>query len=165
MATDSPDPEDLSRKNCRRGLRGTGTPVVSVRGENGQVAEEATARHNHCYAKLLGLSRRTEDRLLIAGIDGEWVEGGSGVWQLRCPDGANLNWSSTRGTIWCQGKQPAKSALEAKSPRPLKHRSRRQQRPHGLLRPPPARCLSSTDMTNRREPRSKRCYGDGIWSR
>jgi len=55
-----------------------------------------------------------KDRLLIAGIDGEWAEGGSGVWQLRCPDGANLNWSSTRGTIWCQGKQPAKSALEAK---------------------------------------------------
>src|SRR5215467_5641239 len=55
-----------------------------------------------------------KDRLLLAGIDGEWIEGANGVWQLRCPEDANLNWSSTRGTIWCQGKEPAKSALETK---------------------------------------------------
>jgi predicted nucleotide-binding protein len=61
-----------------------------------------------------GLLDELKDRLLVAGIDGDWVERGQGVWQLRCPDGANLNWSSTKGTIWCDGKESAKSALEAK---------------------------------------------------
>src|SRR6185312_2257997 len=55
-----------------------------------------------------------KDRLLLADIEGEWIDRGNGVWQLKCPDGANMNWSSTKGTIWCDGKAVAKSALETK---------------------------------------------------
>jgi predicted nucleotide-binding protein len=55
-----------------------------------------------------------KDRLLVAGIDGEWIERGNGVWQLKGSDGANLNYSSTKGTIWCDGKAAAKATLEVK---------------------------------------------------
>lgn len=55
-----------------------------------------------------------KDRLLIAGIDGEWIDRGNGVWQLKGPDGANMSWSSTKGTIWCDGRATAKSVLETK---------------------------------------------------
>jgi predicted nucleotide-binding protein len=67
-----------------------------------------------CYMppSFSGTFDELKDRLLLNGIDGEWVERGNGVWQLRCFDGANLNWSSTRKTIWCDGKQEARSSLE-----------------------------------------------------
>lgn len=61
-----------------------------------------------------GLFDDLKDRILVAGIDGDWIDRGNGVWQLKSPDGANMSWSSTKGTIWCDGKQPGKSALEAK---------------------------------------------------
>jgi predicted nucleotide-binding protein len=63
-------------------------------------------------ATFNGSHEQLKDRLLLAGIDGEWFERGNGVWQLKGPDGANCNWSSTKGTIWCDGKPAAKAALE-----------------------------------------------------
>ena len=52
------------------------------------------------------------DRLLAAGVDGEWREQPNQIWQLRRSDGSNVNWSSTKGTIWCDGKQAAREACE-----------------------------------------------------
>ncbi len=63
-------------------------------------------------ATFHGSQEALKDRLLLAGIDGEWVERGNGVWQHRCPDGANLNWASTTGRVWIDGKATAKAALE-----------------------------------------------------
>ena len=38
----------------------------------------------------------------------------NGNWQLKGIDGANINWSSTKGTIWCDGKPAAKALVEGK---------------------------------------------------
>ncbi|MFZ5675978.1 MAG: TIR domain-containing protein [Pseudomonadota bacterium] len=62
--------------------------------------------------KFKGTLEDLKDRLLVAGCDGEWVERGNGVHQLRGADGANLNWSSTKGTLWCDGDRATKGALE-----------------------------------------------------
>jgi hypothetical protein len=58
-------------------------------------------------------SRETlADRLSSAGLNPEWFELGNGVWQAVFPEGDSLNWSSTKGTIWCQGKPELKQARE-----------------------------------------------------
>src|ERR1700691_3357649 len=65
-------------------------------------------------ATFNGPHEKLKDKLLLAGIDGEWFERDNGVWQLKGADGANCNWSSTKGTIWCDGKPAIKAALEAR---------------------------------------------------
>jgi predicted nucleotide-binding protein len=55
-----------------------------------------------------------KDRLLVAGIDGEWIEQPNQVWRLKCPDGTGVNWSATKGTLWCDGNPALKPALEQK---------------------------------------------------
>jgi predicted nucleotide-binding protein len=52
------------------------------------------------------------DRLSSAGLNPDWVERENGVWQAVFAEGDSLNWSSTKGTIWCQGKQELKQARE-----------------------------------------------------
>jgi predicted nucleotide-binding protein len=52
------------------------------------------------------------DRLASAGLDPEWIERGNGICQAVFPEGDSLNWSSTKGTIWCQGKPELKQARE-----------------------------------------------------
>jgi hypothetical protein len=47
------------------------------------------------------------------GLTGRWSELANGVKQFRNSDGACLSWSSTRGTIWYGGPQPAKDRLAA----------------------------------------------------
>jgi hypothetical protein len=39
----------------------------------------------------------------FAGVRGRWREGPNGVWRFSCFDGAGMNWSSTRGTLWFDG--------------------------------------------------------------
>jgi predicted nucleotide-binding protein len=55
-----------------------------------------------------------KDQLLVAGIDGEWIERANQVWTLKCADGSGVNWSATKGTLWCDGNPALKSALEQK---------------------------------------------------
>jgi hypothetical protein len=45
-------------------------------------------------------------------LDGEWLEEPNSVWRFKCKDGAGFHWSSTRGTLWCDGPSPQKEALE-----------------------------------------------------
>jgi predicted nucleotide-binding protein len=63
-------------------------------------------------ATFHGSVEQLKDQLLLAGLDGEWLERGNGVWQLKGADGANCDWSSTKGTIWCDGKAASKAAFE-----------------------------------------------------
>jgi predicted nucleotide-binding protein len=65
-------------------------------------------------SKFVGDLQALKDKLLLAGIDGEWVERPNQVYQLKCADGSNINWSATKGTVWCDGKMAAKGALEQK---------------------------------------------------
>ena len=48
------------------------------------------------FRDLKGLLKRN-------GIDGRWEKKPNGVKLLRRHNGSVLSWSSTQGTIWCQG--------------------------------------------------------------
>jgi hypothetical protein len=41
-----------------------------------------------------------------ADVRGRWEKCPNGVWRFRCRDGAGMNWSSTRGTLWFDGPDP-----------------------------------------------------------
>lgn len=69
-----------------------------------------------------------KDRLLLLGLDGEWLEQPNGVWKFRCSDRSALLWSSTKGTVWFEGPPGSKAAFERRvtgqlengRPRPLR---------------------------------------------
>jgi hypothetical protein len=50
-----------------------------------------------------GNLRELQDLVLLTGDLGEWQEKPNGIWRYRSEDGAGLNWSSTRGTLWFDG--------------------------------------------------------------
>ncbi len=79
------------------------------------VAPTRTRTHNRVMPpKFNGSLDGLKDKLLLAGIEGEWQEMANGNWQLKGVEGANINWSSTKGTIWCDGKAAPKAAIEEK---------------------------------------------------
>jgi hypothetical protein len=53
-----------------------------------------------------------QDIVLLTTIYGHWEEKPNGIWRYRSEDGAGLNWSSTRGTVWFDGKESAKAILQ-----------------------------------------------------
>jgi hypothetical protein len=53
-----------------------------------------------------------QDLVLLTGVYGEWQENPNGVWRYLCEDRAGLNWSSTRGTVWCDGPPKPRARLE-----------------------------------------------------
>lgn len=53
------------------------------------------------------------DAVAAAGHEGEWEQKPNNCWRFRCRDRAGLNWSETKGTIWFDGPDPAKTALAA----------------------------------------------------
>jgi hypothetical protein len=42
----------------------------------------------------------------FSDVRGRWQPLPHGVWGFRCRDGAGMNWSSTRGTLWFDGSDP-----------------------------------------------------------
>jgi hypothetical protein len=64
--------------------------------------------------KFVGPHQTLQDRLLLLGLDGEWREQPNKVWRFVCVDGAGLNWSETKGTVWFDGSPTAKAILRAK---------------------------------------------------
>jgi hypothetical protein len=63
--------------------------------------------------KFVGTLEQLKDRLLLAGLDGEWRQQPNKVWRFVCGDRAGLNWSGTKGTLWFDGPASAKANLEA----------------------------------------------------
>lgn len=61
--------------------------------------------------KFHGTLEQLQDRLLLLGVDGAWEELPNKVWKLRCRDRSGLDWSETKGTIWCDGPASEKAAL------------------------------------------------------
>ena len=55
-----------------------------------------------------------EARIRSLGIKGTFEKQPNGVWHFRTIAKAGIHWSSTRGTIWCDGKAPAKRIFEQK---------------------------------------------------
>ena len=47
-------------------------------------------------------------------IIGTWAEEPNGVYRLRMLNGAALHWSSTKGTLWCDGPSAERAALEGR---------------------------------------------------
>jgi hypothetical protein len=64
--------------------------------------------------KLQFHGRLTElqDLVLLTGDFGEWQEKPNGVWRYRSEDGGGLNWSSTRGTLWFDGRAKPRARLQ-----------------------------------------------------
>jgi predicted nucleotide-binding protein len=44
---------------------------------------------------------------------GVWEEKPNQCWRFKAKDGAGLNWSSTRGTLWFDGPEPARNQMTA----------------------------------------------------
>jgi predicted nucleotide-binding protein len=78
-----------------------------------RLAESSDPRHIlRMPSKFNGDLQALKDQLLAGGIDGEWHERPNRVWQLKLPDGVGVNWSETRGTLWCDGRSGLKDARE-----------------------------------------------------
>jgi hypothetical protein len=58
--------------------------------------------------ELESLKARLEDE----GLAGEWREEENGVHMAKFADGTGLHWSSSKGTLWCDGPKPAAKVLE-----------------------------------------------------
>ena len=54
----------------------------------------------------------SQDLVLLTGIYGERDEKPNGVWRYLCENGAGLNGSSTRGTVWFDGPPQPRARLE-----------------------------------------------------
>jgi hypothetical protein len=65
-------------------------------------------------SKFVGTLQQLKDRLLLICPDGEWRQQPDKVWRFVCADGAGLNWSETKGTLWFDGPPLAKAILEAR---------------------------------------------------
>ena len=46
-------------------------------------------------------------------IRGTWIDEPFGVKMLRCSNGAQIHWSSTKMTVWVSGRPQAKWRIEA----------------------------------------------------
>lgn len=53
-------------------------------------------------------------RLSSQSVDGDWEEKPNNCWRLKLKSGAGVNWSANKGTIWLDGPQDAKKALQNK---------------------------------------------------
>lgn len=54
-----------------------------------------------------------KDMLLVAAIEGDWHEKPNSCWRFVAPDRAGVNWAQTKGTIWFDGPEPARTQLAA----------------------------------------------------
>lgn len=64
--------------------------------------------------KFHGTFDELKVKLAPLNLDGEWREMANGISKFCLRDKSGLNWSSTKGTIWCDGPPAVKAALEAR---------------------------------------------------
>jgi len=62
---------------------------------------QSTARNK---LRFHGSISELKDLILPTDDYGEWEEKPNGIWRYRSEDGGGLNWSSTRGTVWFDGR-------------------------------------------------------------
>lgn len=67
--------------------------------------------HTPGMAKFHGTHEQFKDKLAGLSLDGEWLEQPNSVWKFKCRDRGGVLWSQTKGTVWFDGPDPAKSAL------------------------------------------------------
>lgn len=82
--------------------------------DNAHIATFMVFAHTPKMPRFLGSLQELQDRLLPLDLDGEWEALANGVHKIRCRDRAGLNWSETKGTLWFDGPDPAKTALAGK---------------------------------------------------
>src|SRR5262249_19246291 len=63
-------------------------------------------------SKFFGSPNEFERRIRSLGLKGRFDEEPNGVWHFRTTEDAGVHWSSTKGTIWCDGKIHARRVLE-----------------------------------------------------
>ncbi|MBA4767513.1 MAG: nucleotide-binding protein [Porphyrobacter sp.] len=63
--------------------------------------------------KFHGTHQELRDKLLPLDLDGDWEPQPNSVWKFKCRDRSGLLWSETKGTLWFDGPDPAKSNLAA----------------------------------------------------
>ena len=93
-----------------------------------------------------------EQVLAPLGLQDNWTKQPNGVWILRCHDGSNLHWSSTKGTLWCDGPEEARDALRWKVERCLIATPMRAEacRPLMLVCGPSAEACDKLELALRR---------------
>lgn len=79
-----------------------------------KACDSSNSREHTEMTKFHGTLDQLKEQLAPLELDGEWEEQANGVWKFKCRDRAGLLWSSTKGTIWCDGPSSAKSSLEAR---------------------------------------------------
>lgn len=61
--------------------------------------------------KFHGTYQELQDRVLLTGMEGRWRDLGNQK-QFFSEDGAVLNWWQSSGTLFMQGREPGRTALE-----------------------------------------------------
>jgi hypothetical protein len=96
---DSQEAGGLSAREWKSGTRPSNP--------SGEQSTRTTAHNSHqrerTRLKVRGTIRDLRNLTWSAGVRGRWQETQNGVWRFSCVDGAGMNWSSTRGTLWFDG--------------------------------------------------------------
>jgi hypothetical protein len=66
----------------------------------------AQAPQRQGQLKFHGTINELQRLTWFSDVRGRWRPLPDGVWRFRCRDGAGMNWSSTRGTLWFDGPDP-----------------------------------------------------------
>src|SRR5262245_4084761 len=67
--------------------------------------------HSQAMPSFTGSIDELKAGVDATGIVGAWEEKPNQCWRFRAKDGAGLNWSSTRGTLWFDGPENAKTQM------------------------------------------------------
>lgn len=62
--------------------------------------------------KFHGEYDELQARIEAVGVTGEWEEKPNSCYRLKLKNGAGVNWSANKGTLWFDGKDPYKAQLE-----------------------------------------------------
>jgi hypothetical protein len=115
----------LGSEGCLRHLRrvsraSSPTPCqrpAASAGETGAAARSAkVTRHEkkgRSNLKCHGSLGLIKDLTWKAGVRGVWTAGPNGTWCFKLRNGAGLNWSSTKGTVWFDGPAEPQNKLHS----------------------------------------------------
>jgi len=69
--------------------------------------------HSQAMPKFSGTIEELKAGVDASGIVGGWEEKPNQCWRYKAKDGAGLNWSATKGTLWFDGPETAKNQMIA----------------------------------------------------
>ncbi len=67
--------------------------------------------HSTSMPNFHGPLEEFKEAVTRAGYEGDWEQKPNNCWRFRARDRSGVNWSETKGTIWFDGPEPAKTLL------------------------------------------------------